>query len=72
MKTGNTDFHDDGHDYLLLPQWSPVMKTGNTGKPSVYVRGGGRPQWSPVMKTGNTFRPRRHGPAAGRLNGARS
>ena len=43
-----------------MPQWSPVMKTGNT-------RFGYRcswtelraPQWSPVMKTGNTTR--RHG-----------
>ena len=38
----------------LLPQWSPVMKTGNTRQ-----LGGVReqlllPQWSPVMKTGNT------------------
>ena len=54
--------HED-REYMLsgmrtrpdrMPQWSPVMKTGNTA-------GGGRapvqnvmPQWSPVMKTGNT------------------
>ena len=38
----------------FTPQWSPVMKTGNTevnGNRGIkaYV-----PQWSPVMKTGNT------------------
>ena len=36
------------------PQWSPVMKTGNTDKA---LEAGQRlwvPQWSPVMKTGNT------------------
>ena len=40
-----------------MPQWSPVMKTGNTplaaGGPDTLQK----PQWSPVMKTGNT-RPR--------------
>ena len=43
---------------LREPQWSPVMKTGNTivlscRKDSVFM-----PQWSPVMKTGNTGFPR--------------
>ena len=36
------------------PQWSPVMKTGNTSdnnRPKVEAVA---PQWSPVMKTGNT------------------
>ena len=36
------------------PQWSPVMKTGNTW-PCVAVECAVLPpQWSPVMKTGNT------------------
>ena len=37
-----------------LPQWSPVMKTGNTfgSQPTSTHRS--VPQWSPVMKTGNT------------------
>ena len=37
-----------------LPQWSPVMKTGNTTPEREYVSVTARPQWSPVMKTGNT------------------
>ena len=37
-----------------LPQWSPVMKTGNTQGGTGYVVDGKAPQWSPVMKTGNT------------------
>ena len=36
------------------PQWSPVMKTGNTPPPTPTFRCRGAPQWSPVMKTGNT------------------
>ena len=36
------------------PQWSPVMKTGNTSRPAPSPRKGRQPQWSPVMKTGNT------------------
>ena len=36
------------------PQWSPVMKTGNTGGADVLIGGTMQPQWSPVMKTGNT------------------
>ena len=55
MKTGNTQpppgifSSDEGQ-----PQWSPVMKTGNTpegAKDYVRIK---LPQWSPVMKTGNT------------------
>ena len=36
------------------PQWSPVMKTGNTPLEQADVGGDRVPQWSPVMKTGNT------------------
>ena len=54
------------------PQWSPVMKTGNTHKPPTSTNTPCTPQWSPVMKTGNT-RGDRHAPSAQRgLNGARS
>ena len=38
----------------VRPQWSPVMKTGNTPRTIAIVNGKGGPQWSPVMKTGNT------------------
>ena len=39
----------------VVPQWSPVMKTGNTGACSLEeVVPVLWPQWSPVMKTGNT------------------
>ena len=42
---------------MQMPQWSPVMKTGNTGStPRRFVKRR-RPQWSPVMKTGNTRPP---------------
>ena len=36
------------------PQWSPVMKTGNTGPSALIACCTFVPQWSPVMKTGNT------------------
>ena len=36
------------------PQWSPVMKTGNTTSPRNISDLSSAPQWSPVMKTGNT------------------
>ena len=36
------------------PQWSPVMKTGNTGHHASTRIARYKPQWSPVMKTGNT------------------
>ena len=55
-----------------LPQWSPVMKTGNTMGPERTDAALRMPQWSPVMKTGNT---RSSTIPAGRstsLNGARS
>ena len=38
-----------------MPQWSPVMKTGNTFPGAGGTVTPGRPQWSPVMKTGNTW-----------------
>ena len=37
-----------------MPQWSPVMKTGNTPIAHGTVIATASPQWSPVMKTGNT------------------
>ena len=54
--------HED-REYILraqegardgLPQWSPVMKTGNTRRRVRRNSPCSRPQWSPVMKTGNT------------------
>ena len=39
---------------MQMPQWSPVMKTGNTRPPGSSGSCSRRPQWSPVMKTGNT------------------
>ena len=36
------------------PQWSPVMKTGNTTLDIMKDYRMMTPQWSPVMKTGNT------------------
>ena len=39
---------------VCKPQWSPVMKTGNTTCPDTVAYGQTKPQWSPVMKTGNT------------------
>ena len=38
------------------PQWSPVMKTGNTSLDLSERDKMSEPQWSPVMKTGNTVR----------------
>ena len=61
-----------GSIFRLLPQWSPVMKTGNTNAQggTGYLADG--PQWSPVMKTGNTH-PRNKPPTStDSLNGARS
>ena len=34
MKTGNTDMLIDALMRITEPQWSPVMKTGNTGAPT--------------------------------------
>ena len=54
--------HED-REYLIdavkerlapLPQWSPVMKTGNTSEPLHCGVRVSEPQWSPVMKTGNS------------------
>ena len=41
---------------LFRPQWSPVMKTGNTSARLLMRKEEPWPQWSPVMKTGNTAR----------------
>ena len=64
--TGPTEKHATPPTKILLnesyirfgggvrPQWSPAMKTGNTGMwrrmPALMLG----PQWSPAMKTGNT------------------
>ena len=59
MKTGNTWVGDRFNDiWNWMPQWSPVMKTGNTQAWRVNTRTPSQPQWSPVMKTGNTSRTR--------------
>ena len=42
------------HNMLWAPQWSPVMKTGNTTTFTADIMEHKLPQWSPVMKTGNT------------------
>ena len=42
---------------LVRPQWSPVMKTGNTCAEVESLQRMYEPQWSPVMKTGNTGLP---------------
>ena len=42
----------------VRPQWSPVMKTGNTYYHRHQEDTMARPQWSPVMKTGNTMQTR--------------
>ena len=39
---------------VMKPQWSPVMKTGNTRAAQKLAKQWREPQWSPVMKTGNT------------------
>ena len=56
----------------VVPQWSPVMKTGNTLRDLKRTGMGVTPQWSPVMKTGNTRTRGTECPATARLNGARS
>ena len=56
----------------VQPQWSPVMKTGNT---DLLLSADGvhpTPQWSPVMKTGNTGTPHYRVGEDRCLNGARS
>ena len=55
------------------PQWSPVMKTGNT-RPTrpASPPPATEPQWSPVMKTGNTRAGGQSGRQGQSLNGARS
>ena len=61
-----------GIGYGLMPQWSPVMKTGNTMAASMILFYFAVPQWSPVMKTGNTWTTSRACSRTTRLNGARS
>ena len=46
-------YHDV--EWVNEPQWSPVMKTGNTRLAKEIEPGVEMPQWSPVMKTGNTW-----------------
>ena len=61
----------DSYD-VVAPQWSPVMKTGNTHRiaaGNLYAR---LPQWSPVMKTGNTSTRASRTRRPSSLNGARS
>ena len=72
MKTGNTGRLHSRVPEVQAPQWSPVMKTGNTYNECYSSIISGRPQWSPVMKTGNTCTSIRDWPASGSLNGARS
>ena len=59
MEPGHEDREYAGRPHLeatvATPQWSPVMKTGNTRSHSVGVAPVREPQWSPVMKTGNTI-----------------
>ena len=57
---------------FIMPQWSPVMKTGNTPTPTCSAEPPCEPQWSPVMKTGNTRDGGTRRRSAGCLNGARS
>ena len=58
MEPGHEDREYAGVEFteetIAAPQWSPVMKTGNTHISQHYVQAGDCPQWSPVMKTGNT------------------
>ena len=57
MKTGNTRSYRAAKEAVrAAPQWSPVMKTGNTIIRPKNVDILRMPQWSPVMKTGNTAR----------------
>ena len=44
----------DALERITEPQWSPVMKTGNTRRVRRENPARLLPQWSPVMKTGNT------------------
>ncbi len=58
MEPGHEDreylLSHDVYEQLRVPQWSPVMKTGNTAILPGTDRTISTPQWSPVMKTGNT------------------
>ena len=67
MKTGNTYQKKLAAALKIpMPQWSPVMKTGNTTISNDTRAKIVAPQWSPVMKTGNTdAAPERPGPGVG-------
>ena len=58
MEPGHEDREYEVVDHtgwsLDEPQWSPVMKTGNTLQLGLAIDSVVVPQWSPVMKTGNT------------------
>ena len=58
MEPGHEDreYLDAGDEgvTIIVPQWSPVMKTGNTWASCTGSSRWPWPQWSPVMKTGNT------------------
>ena len=73
MKTGNTSIDSLGTLKSSLPQWSPVMKTGNTG--TVPVRR--LRQWWASMEPGHEDREYAHrtthaSTLGAGLNGARS
>mgnify|MGYP000877633834 CR=1 FL=1 len=76
MEPGHEDReYEDGKKVRLRtyePQWSPVMKTGNTGVQAPAAPPRSAPQWSPVMKTGNTWERACESGSMTRLNGARS
>ena len=58
MEPGHEDreYNQTGRPEAVFtqPQWSPVMKTGNTAAQTCTNFSQTWPQWSPVMKTGNT------------------
>ena len=70
MEPGHEDreYIQGWHRSTLIrePQWSPVMKTGNTSILAETQKSLCMPQWSPVMKTGNTRLARLHDHRAGR------
>ncbi len=76
MEPGHEDReYTEIHRYdavMIEPQWSPVMKTGNTGVSLWESQTTDMPQWSPVMKTGNTPLEAEQTRRRYRLNGARS
>lgn len=64
MKTGNTKSDEDDPARIYMPQWSPVMKTGNTARLL-------RCRWLPVLHTlarTATRHPQPMGGSAGRVD----